>query len=157
MKLVLDTNVVMELLHWHDPRSARLLLAIEAGAVNCASDADCLAELRRVLAYPQFARDEAGQQALHARYTGLLDEILAAMPADAERNPLLPRCRDRDDQKFMEVAARCSADLLVTRDRELLKLTRSRRHPPPFGIVTPEAALARLAEAGIAIAQEPLA
>jgi putative PIN family toxin of toxin-antitoxin system len=139
VKLVLDTNVVMELLHWQDPRSNALMGTIDSRHVCCFTDAGCLAELQRVLAYPQFGRDEASQQALLDRYR--------AFTADTPPGPIpatLPRCRDGDDQKFMELAARCDADLLVTRDRELLKLARSRRHPAPFAIVTPEQAIARL-------------
>ena len=142
MNLVLDTNVVMELLHWQDPRSAALMGMIETGSVRCFTDAGCLAELQRVLAYPQFGRDAGAQQAILERYRAFAAEVPAgALAAD------LPRCRDGDDQKFMEVAARCGADLLVTRDRELLKLARSRRHPAPFAIVTPEQATAHLANA----------
>lgn len=149
MRLVLDTNVVMELLHYRDPRSADLMAAIETGSVDCVTDAGCLAELQRVLAYPQFARDEAAQQALYARYCTLARECEAAAETtgntDATDAPAaLPRCRDADDQKFMELAARCGADLLVTRDKELLKLARSRRHPAPFRILKPEAAIAAL-------------
>lgn len=140
MKLVLDTNVIMELLHWRDPRSTQLMNAIEAGSVSCFTDAGCLAELQRVLAYPQFVRNEGAQYALLALYREIVSEVPAA-PVSLT----LPRCRDADDQKFMEVAARGGADLLVTRDRELLKLARSRRHPAPFAIVTPEQAIAKLA------------
>jgi predicted nucleic acid-binding protein len=32
------------------------------------------------------------------------------------------RCKDRDDQKFLELSARCSADVLVSKDKALLKL-----------------------------------
>jgi putative PIN family toxin of toxin-antitoxin system len=137
MKLVLDTNVVMELLHWQDPRSAALMQAIDAGGMQCVTDAGCLAELQRVLGYPQFGRDEAAQQSLYERYRALVSE----MPPGTSTADL-PRCRDRDDQKFLELAARCGATLLVTRDRDLLRLAHSRRHPPPFAIVTPEAAIA---------------
>jgi len=140
VKLVLDTNVIMELLHWRDPRSTQLMNAIEAGSVSCFTDAGCLAELQRVLAYPQFGRDEGAQYALLTQYR----EIVIEVPAGPV-SLTLPRCRDADDQKFMEVAARGGADLLVTRDRELLKLARSRRHPAPFAIVTPEQAIAKLA------------
>ena len=139
MKLALDTNVVMELLHWQDPRSTPLMGAIDAGHVHCFTDAVCLAELQRVLAYPQFGRDEAAQRVLLDRYRGFATETPPGPVAAT-----LPRCRDGDDQKFMELAARCGADLLVTRDRELLKLARSRRHPAPFAIVTPEQAIATL-------------
>ena len=60
--------------------------------------------------------------------------------ASGEENYLLPRCRDQDDQKFLILAARCQADLLLTRDKLLLKLARHRHKPPPFTILTAEAA-----------------
>ncbi len=144
MNLVLDTNVVMELLHWRDPRSAALLHAIDAGRARCHSDSRCLAELSRVLGYPQFGLDSNAQQHLITAYRRLVVEVAEPAPEDLGTESGLPRCRDTDDQKFLELAARCNADLLVTRDRELLKLARSRRHPAPFGIVLPEVAIARL-------------
>lgn len=139
MKLVLDTNVVLDLLFWRDPRCDALAAALAEGRARCFTDDVCLAELERVLAYPKFALDAAAQRTLHARYAGLAERADAA-PADARAE--LPRCRDADDQKFMELAARCGADLLLTRDRELLRLARSRRRPPPFAILAPEQATA---------------
>jgi putative PIN family toxin of toxin-antitoxin system len=139
MKLVLDTNVVMELLHYRDPRSVALMQAIASGEHPCFTDATCLSELCRVLGYVQFKLDDAAQQDLMNRYKALATEFPEA-PIDL----VLPRCRDKDDQKFMELAARCGADLLVTRDRELLKLARRRARPAPFGIVEPERAIKAL-------------
>lgn len=141
MKLVLDTNVVLEIFHWQDPRCSPLASALASGRARCLTDDACLAELRRVLAYPQFERDEAAQQALYAHYSGLAENV--GMTADPL--PVLPKCRDADDQKFVELAMRSGAGLLVTRDRELLRLARSRRHPLPFAILTPEGANLRLA------------
>ena len=46
----------------------------------------------------------------------------------------LPRCRDRDDQKFLEAALAARAGFLVTKDRALLDLA---RRVAPFRIVSP--------------------
>jgi putative PIN family toxin of toxin-antitoxin system len=155
MKLVLDTNVVMELLHYRDPRSTALMQAISDGRVACFTDSGCLNEFERVLAYPQFKLDEAAQRALHAQYRTFAASIDADDTAsDAATATPLPRCRDTDDQKFMELAARTQADLLITRDKELLRLARSRARPAPFAILTPERALPLLTTAP-AIAPEP--
>lgn len=51
----------------------------------------------------------------------------------------LPRCRDPDDQKFLELARDGAADFLVTKDKALLKLRRISRDPGGFRIVTPAA------------------
>jgi len=48
----------------------------------------------------------------------------------------LPSCRDPDDQKFFEAALAARADVLVTKDRELLRLARHRSRLP-FRILTP--------------------
>ena len=91
---------------------------------------DALEELRRVLAYRQFGQDHETQQALLVAYRDALWHCLAQGPAAVD----LPSCRDRDDQKFLEIAASCSPCTLVTRDRDLLRLGRidwcgTLRHP----------------------------
>jgi predicted nucleic acid-binding protein len=58
---------------------------------------------------------------------------IAASVPQAERL-LLPACRDRDDQKFLEAALAAGAGFLVTRDRALLGLA---RRALPFRILTP--------------------
>lgn len=135
--VVLDTNVVMDMLHFRDRRTGWLKDAIDTGVVRCFCDEQCLAELQRVVAYPEFALDSAEQDELMERYRGMVTRCDAAAQ---EPDLTLPRCRDADDQKFLELAARCGAALLVTRDKLLLRLAQHRRSPPPFAIVTAEAA-----------------
>jgi predicted nucleic acid-binding protein len=49
----------------------------------------------------------------------------------------LPRCRDRDDQKFLELAYQASATALLTRDEELLRLARRTKRNGLFFILPP--------------------
>ena len=51
----------------------------------------------------------------------------------------MPRCSDPDDQKFLELAAATRAQILVSKDRALLKLRR--RCAPQFRIMTPAEAV----------------
>ncbi len=60
--------------------------------------------------------------------------------------PPLPRCKDPDDQKFLELAARSGADLLVSKDKALLKLRGRTRLA--FRIMKPKDASLLLDEAG---------
>ena len=136
MRLVLDTNIVMDMLHFADHRTLPLQKLINSGQMQCFTDSPCLAELERVTAYPEFKLDLAARLQLMETYK----QMVTACEACGEENFLLPRCRDEDDQKFLILAARCAADLLITRDKLLLKLARHRHKPPPFGIVTAEAA-----------------
>jgi len=136
MRVVLDTNIVMDMLHFADRHTHPLHSRILDGQLRCFCDADCLAELERVTGYPEFGLDLAARSALVENYRRLITRC----DAIGEEDFPLPRCRDADDQKFLILAARCQADLLITRDKLLLRLARHRHKPPPFGILTAEAA-----------------
>jgi len=129
--------------HLADPQTQALQRAIMRGTLRCFTDHPCLSELERVSAYPQFKLDTAAQRTLLERYRS----FASACDSDSYQSEdyPLPRCRDSDDQKFLILALRCRADLLITRDRLLLKLARHRHLPVPCMIVTAEAASALLA------------
>ena len=140
-RLVLDTNIVMDMLHFANVHTQPLLEAIASSRLVCFTDEDCLAELARVTGYPEFGLDDEARAALMARYR----EFVHICPSQGEENYPLPRCRDTDDQKFLILAARCRADLLITRDKLLLRLNRHRTLPPACPIATAQAACQLLA------------
>ncbi len=141
MRAVLDTNIVIDLLHFADTQTLALQRAIDRGVLRCFTDRDCLFELERVSAYAQFGLDAVAQRALLERYRRMASDC----DCDGQEEYPLPRCRDADDQKFLVLALRCRADLLITRDRLLLKLAHHRRLPVPCAIVTAAAAAALIA------------
>ncbi|MDR2837425.1 MAG: PIN domain-containing protein, partial [Azonexus sp.] len=96
-----------------------------------------LSELQRVLTYPRLKLTADMIAERYARYAAL------TQPVPAGAAPALPRCRDRDDQMFLELAARAGADLLVSKDKALLHLRG--RTKLSFRIVTPLAAAGELA------------
>ena len=134
--LVLDTNIVMDLLHFDDVHARPLKAAIKAGRVRCCTDSVCLAELERVTGYPEFALDATARRSLVDDYR----RCATSCEALPDEDYALPKCRDADDQKFLILAARCHADYLLTRDKLLLRLDGHRHKPPPFAIVTALAA-----------------
>jgi hypothetical protein len=101
-----------------------------------------------VLDYPQFARyalDKAALMASVARLT-TPSAASAAPAAQAEWSQLdcanvvprpLPLCRDRDDQKFLELAYTSGADWLVSKDRDVLKMARRIARDFGFRIAEP--------------------
>lgn len=140
MRAVLDTNIVLDLLHFSDAGTLVLRRAIDRGSLCCFSDPHCLSEFERVSSYPRFGLEGVARQALVARYRS----FVKLCPAGNGNDCPLPRCRDADDQKFLALALRCRADLLITRDRQLLAVA-SRRHVTlPYAILTAEAAGALL-------------
>ncbi len=137
LRFVLDTNVVLDLFHWANTDAVPIMAALEAGRIECIVDERTLAELRRVLTYPQLKLTPAMIAERYARYS----DLVRVFP-EGEAPPL-PRCKDRDDQKFLELAARCEANILVSKDKALLKLRG--RTKLGFQIIKPEAASALLA------------
>lgn len=135
---VLDTNVVLDLLHFDDPATRPLLRWLEAGQATCAVTAATFSEWQRVLAYPEFSLDGSRQAALAARYQALSCRLPARAAVAG-----LPQCSDPDDQMFIELAAACGAQALVSKDRALLKLRR--RCAPLFRVMTPAEAASWLA------------
>lgn len=142
-RLVLDTNVVMDLFHFQAPPLAELAQAIGHDQVICLANERTLAELERVTGYPQFRLDTAGRQDLLQRYRAHLT-VMPCKNADSPALPALPKCRDPDDQIFLELAQYGQADLLISRDNLVLKLARARQRPCPFAILPPDAALIHL-------------
>ena len=143
-RIVLDTNVVMDLFHFKAAPLAPLMAAIASGAVICLTSDRTLAEFARVTGYRQFKLDESGRQQLFNAYRTHV--TLVAEPAHLPAAPLLPKCRDPDDQMFLELALTGHADLLISRDNLVLKLAKARQRPCPFAILSPEEAMQRLPE-----------
>lgn len=137
VRVVLDTNVLVSLFVFADSRYAPLRERLEAGELIALTDARCLGEFHRVLAYPMFSLAADAQAAAYAAFA----EIAAPVPAAAEP-AALPACQDPDDQKFLEVARDGGAQWLVTSDKALLRLARRRKLAHLFRIVTPAQALA---------------
>lgn len=131
---MIDTNVVLDLLHFDEVAARPLRLALEDGRMHCAVSDSTLAEWRRVLAYREFDLDPAQQATLFVRYQAL------AIKADAVGVDVrLPRCSDPDDQQFIELAAAVRAQGLVSKDRAVLKLRR--RCAPLFRVMGPAEAV----------------
>ena len=130
IRLVLDTNVVLDLLHFEDPAVAPLRQALQEGRAACFASAATRAELAHVLSRPQFKLDGNDIRRLLDAYDAL------ARPCEPVAGAALPTCRDPDDQKFLELAQSAGADVLVTKDKALLALARKSARLG-FRIVTP--------------------
>ncbi len=140
LRLVLDTNIVLDLLHFEDPSTTALRQALQEKRVECFGNAACRDEFRRVLRYPHFGIDEVEAQRLLDAYDGWTQSC--TVEAVAGR---LPLCRDADDQKFLELALAARADLLLSKDKALLALNR-KSTVLGFRIVTAVAATALLSD-----------
>jgi putative PIN family toxin of toxin-antitoxin system len=133
-RIVLDTNVCLDLFVFHDPRWSALLAAIESGAVQAVTRADCRMEYLLVLHYPHLPLDEHSRATSAVRFDALITVL-----APAASGVRLPVCSDKDDQKFLELARDAGAATLITKDKALLKLARKTASAGLFEIVLPQA------------------
>ena len=132
-RIVIDTNVCLDLFVFKDPRWAALLTALETGAVEAVTRADCRDEYNIVLHYKHLPLDETSRPVAAARFDALVKVV-----APAESGARLPVCTDRDDQKFLEVARDAQASVLITKDKALLKLGKRLLKAGMFKVVVPE-------------------
>ena len=135
-RIVLDTNVCLDLFVFRDPRWLRLMQALTNGEVEAVTRADCRMEWHIVLGYAHLGLDEAMQTAVRNEFDALITLCEEVVPNESVK---LPLCRDTDDQKFIELAYKSGAAMLITKDKALLKLARKTQRAGLFQIVTPEA------------------
>ena len=132
-RIVLDTNVCLDLFVFRDPVVSVLHEALVSGTVIGTTSDACRDEWQRVLGYPVLRLDDAARVALLVEYDSVMHLVDDAGPPDFA----LPRCADADDQKFLELAAGCGARWLLSRDDALLKLARRTKREGWFEILSP--------------------
>lgn len=132
--LVLDTNCVLDLLLFQDASCRPIAHWLGTGQAQIMVTSAMLEELQRVLGYAGFALSAAQQQSISARYAAM-----SVVLAPAQMPPLslsVPRCRDPDDQGFLDLAAGLAATaatnaagavLLISRDKAVLRWRRAMR------------------------------
>jgi putative PIN family toxin of toxin-antitoxin system len=117
-RVVLDTNIVLDLLIFKDPRCAALRAALDSKALMWIATPVMRDELERVLTYTHL-------QPRMAFYQISAEQVLAQFDAGATLQAIAARCpfvcTDADDQKFIDLAAQHSA-VLVSKDKAVLRL-----------------------------------
>lgn len=126
--LVLDTNIVLDLLVFCDPRTLALQQALDAGACQCLATPPMREELWRVLHYPKLGTTLHRSCLTPAQVLERWDALVRLLDP-APRSAL--RCRDPDDQKFIDLALAHQATLL-SKDLAVLAL---RKRLLPLGVV----------------------
>ena len=141
-RIVIDTNVCLDLFMFRDPRWQALMDGIQSGEMEAVTSASCRMEFTLVLAYEKMQLSTESQTAILQEFDQFIR--LIDLPASALENSAikLPLCKDRDDQKFIELAYVSQADTLITKDKALLKLARKTIRSQLFRIFSPESWLA---------------
>jgi putative PIN family toxin of toxin-antitoxin system len=138
-RIVLDTNVCLDLFVFRDSRWAELLAALKNGTVSAVTRHDCRMEWLLVLNYPHLPLDDESRTWAIAEFDSLIACSVPEAPCSDIR---LPVCSDPDDQKFLELSRDANADVLITKDKALLKLARKTAKAGLFIIMPPDAWMA---------------
>ena len=136
MKVVIDTNVILDLWLYIDPRVEALRQDLECGGVQWVATHAMKEELKRVLQYEHIqvrlakavdpvaqleAEGAPGEDLRHTRLTGQF--IVEHMERLAQLEDPSPKaryvCKDADDQKFIDLAQTHQA-LLISKDKAVL-------------------------------------
>lgn len=127
MQVVFDTNTVISALLFNG--SMRWLIPHwQSALVTPVASQATAAEFLRVLTYPKFGLTSADIELLAARYLPFVKRYDVVLPLVQA-----PVCRDKHDQKFIDLAIVSQADILVTGDADLIALS----SVTPFAIETP--------------------
>lgn len=136
-RVVLDTNVLVSALITPMGASARLLLALRAGAFELIVSPHLLDELREVLRRPKFRR-YASEAEVEAYVELIRCEAIVLddpRPSASEPSPV-----DPDDRFLVDLARVAPAHTLVSGDAHLLELR------PAVPVLTPGEFLEALAD-----------
>lgn len=118
-RLVLDTNVILDLLVFKDPAAEPIRLALEAKQADAVRTAASLLELMDVIGRPAFMLSPEEQEVIIQTW---VSSTRVLENAAIERAPFA--CRDLDDQVFIDMAYSVRPALLFSKDRRVLELQR---------------------------------
>jgi putative PIN family toxin of toxin-antitoxin system len=118
VRVVLDTNIVLDLWLYQDPATPALRDALENKSVQWLATQVMRDELERVLAYSHIAQ----RLSLAQRSA---QDILTQFDAHAQLMPIAAKamfvCKDSDDQKFIDLAAQHQTQL-ISKDKAVLTM-----------------------------------
>jgi predicted nucleic acid-binding protein len=121
--LVLDSNVVLDLWLFDDPRVCALRSAVESEQVRWVATTALLDEVAHVMVAGLKGQSERvsanNERVLNASRTW--PQVVVA-PAPSAHHAL--RCTDSDDQKFIDLALALAPAWLLSRDKAVLRLAK---------------------------------
>ncbi len=117
-RVVLDTNIVLDLWLYKDAATPALLAALENKSVHWLATQVMRDELERVLAYTHIVKRLAFSQLTAQDILAQFDAHVQLMPVAAKA---LYVCKDGDDQKFIDLAAQHKTQL-ISKDKAVLTM-----------------------------------
>ena len=124
--IVLDTNIVLDLFLFADPRTDALKAQLQSGQLQWRATQHMRHELERVLAYTHITRLLSSRGKLAEHILQEFDRYAELVSAPAQKAPYT--CKDTDDQPFIDLACGLAAAdastqvLLLSKDKAVLTM-----------------------------------
>ena len=114
--VIIDTNILLDIFVFQDPATAPLREALFSGEFNAVRSSKTLNEFADVIAREKFKLSTQQRDEILAKWQAhsrlLPDSDIAASPW---------KCKDRDDQIFLDLAYTLRPSLLLSKDLQVLK------------------------------------
>jgi putative PIN family toxin of toxin-antitoxin system len=118
MKIVLDTNVLIDALRDNYSYEARIIEAVLKGEIRAAATIPLRREYRRII------RREISDPASREYLENFLKKLEMAIPTAPEK--ITVEGENKEDQKVLEAAYGADADYLISSDQHLTSLPESK-------------------------------
>jgi putative PIN family toxin of toxin-antitoxin system len=116
-RLVLDTNVILDLLVFKDPSTEPIRILLDANQVDAVRTPASMAELIDVIGRPTFKLSQADQEIIVQTW-----ESSSILIEDTANESAPFTCRDPDDQVFLDMAYSIRPAFLLSKDLRVLEL-----------------------------------
>jgi putative PIN family toxin of toxin-antitoxin system len=114
--VVIDTNILLDVYVFQDPDAAALLAHMNTGEILPVASAETNAEFAEVISRDKFGLSPQAQQA------AISDWTQRASMKEASQVTRAPwRCKDKDDQKFLDLAFSIKPCVLISNDKQVLR------------------------------------
>jgi putative PIN family toxin of toxin-antitoxin system len=117
--VIFDTNVLLDIFVFNDFRAIHLKAALVDKQVKALATPKTIEEFADVISRPLFSLEKSAQEYILSEWRNLTtimeDETLINAPW---------QCQDPDDQVFLDLAFTSKPCLLLSKDNELLKISK---------------------------------
>jgi putative PIN family toxin of toxin-antitoxin system len=122
-RLVLDTNVILDLLVFKDPSAEPIRLVLDAKQVDAVRTQASMAELMDVIGRPTFKLSREDQATIVQAW-----ESSSRLLENTAIDQAPFTCRDLDDQIFLDMTYSIRPALLLSKDLRVLELHAIAKH-----------------------------
>lgn len=117
--VILDTNILLDILVFDEELAHPLREALEMKSVDAVSTPRMIAEFLDVITRPQFALSTDEQKEIATQWS-----LWCRLVDDESLQPAPWKCRDRDDQVFINLSYALRPATLISKDKQVLKLAK---------------------------------